>query len=112
MGDSEDSNLDPKNLVPTNENSQFHCKNPDRPIQTGKCFANLGKQKHTKKTNLYSNEKSNCYGACSTMIINDSKDLSYYEKMNDKRNKNYEAEHKQDQDDLNPSFDTCDFTEI
>ena len=46
------------------------------------------------------------------MIINDSKDLSYYEKMNDKGNKNYEVEQKQNQDLLNSSFDTCDFTEI
>ena len=46
------------------------------------------------------------------MIINDSKDLSYYEKMNDKGNKNYEVERKQNQDLLNSSFDTCDFTEI
>ena len=46
------------------------------------------------------------------MIINDSKDLSYYEKMNDKGNKNYEVEQKQYQDALNSSYDTCDFTEI
>ena len=46
------------------------------------------------------------------MIINDSKDLSYYEKMNDKGNKNYEVEHKQNQDVSNSGFDTCDFTEI
>ena len=46
------------------------------------------------------------------MIINDSKDMAYYEKMNDKGFKNYEVEHKQNQDALNSSFDTCDFSEI
>ena len=46
-------------IISINIQQSVYCnpKHSARPLQASKCFANLGKQQHTKDTNLYTNEK-------------------------------------------------------